>query len=106
MDEVWVDYVPWIYASIQAAITLVVSIMGVIFVRKEFLLQKNRQQQPLELQINVVNKNSAEDATKNDNTSNENTEQQTENQEQENDIVQPLPSHNNEYKVLWDSSST
>ena len=52
----WIDYVPWIYASIQAIITLTVSIMGVKYVRNEFLLQKNRvlQQTQAEIQMNVL----------------------------------------------------
>ena len=98
MDEVWVDYVPWIYASIQATITLIVSIMGVIFVRKEFLLQKNRVQQPLELQINVVKKNSAEIGTKSDNPSNQEANRKTENKDQENN-AKSLQPQNNEYKA-------
>eukprot|EP01084_Bolivina_argentea_P099881 179476_1 len=41
MDKVWIDYIPWVYASIQLTVTIVVSILGAKYVRNEFLLQKN-----------------------------------------------------------------
>ena len=57
MDDVWIEYIPWVYAAIQGAITLTVSIIGVKYVRNEFLIQKNRAQQPMELQIDITKNN-------------------------------------------------
>ena len=53
MEAVWIEYIPWVYASIQGLITLVISIVGVKFVRNEFLLQKSSVKQHVELTVNV-----------------------------------------------------
>ena len=49
----WIDYIPWVYASIQMVITLLVSIIGAKYVRNEFLSQKHRVQQQIELAVNA-----------------------------------------------------
>ena len=56
MDVVWIEYVPWIYASVQLTITIIVSVMGVKYVRNELRLQKSTVKQQTELQIMVKNK--------------------------------------------------
>ena len=53
MESQWIDSIPWVYISIQGVITLIVSIMGVKYVRNEFLLQQNRVKKQQELQINI-----------------------------------------------------
>ena len=42
MESNWIEYIPWAYALMQAITTLIVSIMGVTYVRSEFLAQKER----------------------------------------------------------------
>ena len=57
---VWIEYIPWIYGSIRGAITLIASISGVKYVRNEFILQRNRAQQILQLQIDKTKNNGDE----------------------------------------------
>lgn len=51
MDANWIDYIPWIYASVQVLITLIISIMGVKYVRNEFLIQKCKVDEQLQIAI-------------------------------------------------------
>ena len=53
MQAVWIEYVPWVYATIQGIVTIFVSIMGTKYVRHEFVSQKNKVQQQTELTINI-----------------------------------------------------
>ena len=53
MDFIWIEYIPWVYASIQGAITIVVSIIGAKYVRNEFLLQRHTVKQQTEQEINM-----------------------------------------------------
>ena len=53
MVQSWIEYIPWVYASIQGIIILIVSIVGAKYVRHEFLSQKKRMEQQQELQINI-----------------------------------------------------
>ena len=55
MESVWIDYVPWAYGTIQAVVTIVVSILGAKYVRNEFLLQKQTLKQQTELTVNINN---------------------------------------------------
>ena len=54
MAEVWINYVPWIYAVIQAIITLIVSIIGVKYVMNQFKLQKGTAYSPLRTPVNII----------------------------------------------------
>eukprot|EP01084_Bolivina_argentea_P205747 351427_1 len=53
MGDVWTEYVPWIYISLQGLITLIVSVMGVKYARNEFLSQKKRTKQGYTLSVNT-----------------------------------------------------
>ena len=53
MAQSWIEYIPWVYASIQGVITLIISIVGAKYVRYEVLSQKKRMEQQQELQIAV-----------------------------------------------------
>lgn len=61
MDAVWFEYIPWVYASIQGIVTLVVSIIGAKYVRNEFLLQKSTVKQQTELTVNMNTKFNSND---------------------------------------------
>lgn len=52
MTRDWVFYVPWVYISLQVLILMIISVIGVEYVRTEFLSHKSKQV-PQELQINI-----------------------------------------------------
>ena len=45
MANSWVDYVPWVYFSIQSTMSITVSIIGASYVRQAFLTQKAAKNQ-------------------------------------------------------------
>lgn len=49
----WVEYIPWVYGCIQGLITLIVSIVGVKYIRKEFKLRKSRLYQNVILHVEM-----------------------------------------------------
>ena len=61
MTADWIEYIPWAYASIQAIITLIISIIGAKYVRSEFLMQRERMIQQQELQTLSVQQPTAVD---------------------------------------------
>ena len=67
----WIEYVPWVYVCIQGVITITVSIMGVKYVRSEFLLQKERMEQQQELQSFSVEPPNVKEKLSNDNNEEE-----------------------------------
>ena len=52
MTNDWIEYIPWVYISIQVSIALTVSIMGAKYVKNEYKQQKNKMQQ-IEMEINI-----------------------------------------------------
>eukprot|EP01083_Nonionella_stella_P292757 995783_1 len=90
-----IEYVPYVYISIQGILTLLVSIAGAKVVRNQFLAQKD-QVKPHELQIEVQKQPKQTETA--DETSNEEKEQQTETKTQAESA--PSSQHSEEYKSL------
>ena len=42
--SVWIEYIPWVYATIQGIVTIAVSIIGTKYVWNEFRLQNTTKQ--------------------------------------------------------------
>eukprot|EP01084_Bolivina_argentea_P132876 234483_1 len=107
-----VAYIPWIYASIQAIITLIVSIAGVKYVKYEFKKQKQKQEikQQQELQINVQQQKNTNDENtafiNNDQTKNktqelEQTNSNTQEQEEMKEVQSSFDSNTHGMKKMW-----
>ena len=96
MDEVWIDYVPWMYASVQLTITIIVSVMGAKYVRNELRLQKCTQKQQTELQIKVTNEmnRNEEDAM---------IEDEQKSEEPQHDEIDQMKVHSDMYMCIYTS---
>ena len=106
MSDEWMDYIPWIYISIQGTIALTVSMIGAKYVRNEFVKQKKKVKTDKGLQINIQIKtqqkqdnDNEENATNDD--KNEHVNEKGEVEEENSEQAQATPLETEEYKVIF-----